>query len=324
MKKDPRLPPCVYLKHGAYYLVKKNKWTRLGKDFQEAMTAYGRIIAPTGGMPELIDDTLTRAEDRCKPNTLKQYKVAAGKIKKTFIEFAPHQVKPLHVVQFLDCYRNSPSVANRTRTLLKLAFDLAVLRGLCESNPVLSIPTMRENKRARYLTDEEYLRIWHHAPPVLQCIMDMCYLTGQRIGDILNIRLSDISREGIAFQPEKTTRKDGTGKKVLITMTPDIKDVITRAKTLHGPVTRIALFGLKKGGKPRGYAGVADAWNKATKKAGVTDAHLHDLRAKSLTDAKAQGLDPQQLALHATESMTLRYLRGLETPTAQGPKRIKS
>lgn len=29
MVAESNLPPCVYFKHGAYYLVKKNKWTRI-------------------------------------------------------------------------------------------------------------------------------------------------------------------------------------------------------------------------------------------------------------------------------------------------------
>ncbi len=31
-KKDRHLPPCMYIKHGAYYLVRKGKWERLDKD----------------------------------------------------------------------------------------------------------------------------------------------------------------------------------------------------------------------------------------------------------------------------------------------------
>ena len=34
-----------------------------------------------------------------------------------------------------------------------------------------------------------------------------------------------------------------------------------------------------------------------------------DLRAKALTDAKAQGLDAQKLAGHATEGMTAHYTK---------------
>ena len=55
-KTDRHLPPCVYLRHGAYYLVRRGKWTRLAADLPEALKEYARLHAqPSGGMAALID-----------------------------------------------------------------------------------------------------------------------------------------------------------------------------------------------------------------------------------------------------------------------------
>ena len=40
---------------------------------------------------------------------------------------------------------------------------------------------------------------------------------------------------------------------------------------------------------------------------------FHDIRAKSITDAEAQGLDPQRLAGHTTAKQTETYLRSKRT-----------
>ena len=50
----------MYMKHGAYYLVRKGKWERLDKDYQGALLAYAKIMGGKGqgGMSELIDDAL--------------------------------------------------------------------------------------------------------------------------------------------------------------------------------------------------------------------------------------------------------------------------
>jgi len=85
-----------------------------------------------------------------------------------------------------------------------MAFDRAVLKGMCDSNPVLAAPRHKERRRTRYLTDEEFVLIRKHANPVMQVIMDLCYLTGQRVGDVLSIRQGDISPDGIVFRPAKT------------------------------------------------------------------------------------------------------------------------
>ena len=44
-QKDRHLPPCVYHRHGAFYLVKRGKWTRLADEYHAALIVYARIVA---------------------------------------------------------------------------------------------------------------------------------------------------------------------------------------------------------------------------------------------------------------------------------------
>ena len=306
-RKDRHLPACVYQKHGAYYYVKGGKWNRLGTDLRTALQEYARITTTRAGMNKIIDRVIDDAKSRVKPRTLAQYEQVAATLKEVFKEFSPDQVKPEHVFQLMDHHRATPNMANRMRTVLKMAFDFAVISGQCLSNPVSSIPRHPEKKRDRYLSDAEYTAIWNEGSPTLQAIMDLAYLTGQRIGDVLAIRLSDISKEGISFQQEKT------GKRLMVIMSPALGKTISAAKGLHGrQVTPTYLLG-QRNGKIRCYHGVRDLFYRAATKAGVEDVHLHDLRAKSITDAKKQGLDPQALAGHTTEAQTIRYIRHRET-----------
>src|SRR6266853_2263407 len=56
-KVDRHLPPCVYQKHGAYWLVRPGKWHRLGTNLLTALAEYGRgITEPKGGMADLIEE----------------------------------------------------------------------------------------------------------------------------------------------------------------------------------------------------------------------------------------------------------------------------
>ena len=43
-KVDRHPPPCVYQKHGAYWLVRAGKWHRLGTNLVTALAEYGRRI----------------------------------------------------------------------------------------------------------------------------------------------------------------------------------------------------------------------------------------------------------------------------------------
>ena len=63
-----------------------------------------------------------------------------------------------------------------------------------------------------------------------------------------------------------------------------------------------------------------DLLQRYVDKAGLDDIHLHDFRAKAITDANKQGHDPQALAGHTTEAQTVRYLRDKEIPRVYGPR----
>lgn len=235
-KKNRNLPPCVYEKHGAYYLVKKNKWTRLGDDLGSALAEYARRTAPaSGSMRKLLMETVEVAAERVKPNTLAQYRIAANKLADIFAEFEPGQVTGRDVAQMMDALRNTPNMANRMRSVLKLAFDRAVLKGLCDNNPVLSAPRHAEKHRTRYLTDDEFNRIRSYPNDAVAIVADLCYLTAQRISDILSIRQSDITDDGIVFEPAKT---DKQGKKLLITWNPELRAVVARARAMHNTAPR--------------------------------------------------------------------------------------
>jgi integrase len=314
-KHDLDLPANCYRKHGAIWCVRRGKWQRLGKTLPEAMRAYAKLLeADTpSGLGDLLDDYLSDARIRdLALRTLEQYESAVIRIRLAFREFRPEHVRPVDVAQYLDAMKQTPNMANRHRTVMLGAFRLALRRGLVETNPVAAVAPFRERKRDRYLTDGELAAIRAECSDRLRCVVDLCYLTAQRIGDVLLLTERQITEQGIEVDQQKT------GKRLIIRWTDDLKAVVDRARALQKSRS-LALFG-DSNGKPWDYSAVRQSWNRATKRALVSDAHLHDLRAKSLTDARAQGLDPQRLAGHSTEAQTTRYLRGIERDVVDGPK----
>lgn len=323
-KTDRHLPPSVYHVHGAYYLVKRlppdetPRWHHLGRDYAGAMLEYARKIGQASGageqgtMAALLARVVADAEARqLSASTLKAYRRAVRTLTPVLVEFRPDQVRPKHIAQIMDAWRDKPAEANHLRTVLKLAFTAAVRAGQCDSNPVASIAPHPVRARTRYITDAEYRAIHQAAPPAMRCIMDLAYLTGQRISDVLAIRAADLTPDGIEITQQKT------GHPLIIPWNPDLRAAVEAAQSLHSTAKLILLA--QRNGRPRSYGGVRDLWERACLRAGVADAHLHDLRAKALTDAKAQGLDPQALGGHASESNTRRYLRGRERHVAAGP-----
>ena len=318
-KTNRNLPARMYLKHGRYWYVEKGQWHKLSTDYAQALQQYANRTATSGsGMPALIDRFLLEVAPTKATKTEKEYKRLGALLKETFAEFQPRQIKPHHVATAIDDEaKKAPVQANRLRQLLSVIFSYAVRWGIVDANPCRDVRGISVKKRDRYITDDEFAAVKTSANASISCIMDVCYLTAQRISDVLKIKLSDISDDGVYFQQGKTKNK------LRVRMTPELAKVIERAKKLHNKVRGLTLFH-GRGGKPYSYFGVSTMFRRACKNAGVEDFHLHDIRAKALTDAEHQGLDAQRLAGHKSRAMTEHYIKARETEEATPPSLPKN
>lgn len=306
-KHDRHLPPCVYLRHGAFYLVKAGKWTRLGADLPTALAEYARRIAqPTGGMAALIEEALPDIVADKRPATVKLYTLAARQLQRILVEFSPEQVTPQVVAQLRRGLRDTPVMANKCVMVLKMVFYWALENGQATSNPAVGAAKYKERARTRRVTLDEFAAIRQHASPRLQVVMDLCYLTGQRIGDVLKIRRGDLLDAGVYVRQQKT------GAELTVAWSPDLRAAVERAKAQHGSVARMRLI-------PWAYRTMHQDWTAAVKAAGVEHCTLHDLRAMSASDTKRQGGNAQALLGHTNPRMTERYLRDSDVPVVSGP-----
>lgn len=314
-KHNRNLPARMYLKHGRYWYVIGGKWHKLSTDYTEALTQYARHTSSAGdGMAGLIDRFLLEVAPLKTAKTQKEYKRLGERLKKIFAEFTPAQVKPHHIAKVIDHEaKKAPVQANRMRQLLSVIFSYGVRWGTVDANPCRDVKGISVKKRDRYITDAEFAAVKAAANASIGCIMDFCYYTGQRISDVLKVRLSDITTDGVYFEQGKT------GKKLMVGMGAELAEVIERAKGLHNKVRGMTLFH-GRGGKQYGYFGVSAMFRRACKTAGVENFHLHDIRAKSLTDAQRQGIDAQRLAGHKSAAMTAHYVKARNVEVAQSPK----
>ncbi|MFI8479686.1 tyrosine-type recombinase/integrase [Pseudomonas sp. NPDC078700] len=317
-KKDRHLPARMYQRGPSYYYVEAGKWENLGKDYVQALMLYAKRNSNSSknAMTDLIDRVMEHITPRRAKNTIEQYSMVAERMKVYLAEFEPSQVLPRHIAQIKMHLADTPAMANRTLSFLRVAFGYALEWGDVDSNPCVGIKPHAENKRDRYITDQEFHAILAQCSEYMKCVFELTYLTGQRISDVLAIRLSDVSEEGIQFQQKKT------GSKVLVSMSPDLRAIIARCKALPRPVRGMNLICNKKGLQVD-YSTVKVTWAAARKAAKVDDVKIHDLRAKALTDTKRQGNNAQKLGGHSSERMTARYLRNREHDVAHPPQMPK-
>ena len=134
---------------------------------------------------------------------------------------------------------------------------------------------------------------------------------GLRVGDLLSLTRAQLEEEGIRIKTQKTKNKQ------FIVWTPALWDAVNRLKSLRLPVASLYLI-CTKSGQPYTRDGFLSLWQRtmvrAYKQGEIKERFtFHDIRAKAITDAKDQGLDPQRLAGHATAKQTETYLRSKRT-----------
>lgn len=315
-KKDKHLPPCVFLKHGAYWYVKGGKWKRLGAELHAALEEYARIHKiKSGGMAELIESALPFICQGKAVSTAKKYRGTATFLQEVLKNYTPHTVTQRTVVAIRRELVSQSSVCNRTISVLRQVFDYALEEGIVESNPCVGIKSVPPNKRQRLMTFDEFFAIREKAGPILQIVMDLCYLTGQRISDVLKMQRSDLNETGIFVAQQK-----GRGRiRMLIAWNHDLRAATEAALALHGKVPSLYLLPGYRPGRPPSYNTIWAQYKKAREAAGVPDVVIHDMRAQSGTEAEEQGIDPQKLLGHTNPEMTKRYLRAKKVPIVEGP-----
>lgn len=321
---DLDLPPRMHLKAGTYWYVTSTaprKWIKLGPDLPRARLKWAVIEngGDEGDNPlfcSLMDAwAASPAFEGLAPTSRAIYTSSIKRLRTFFAGARVRDIRPQHIALWLDKHP-SRHQANIGRAVISNVMAVACRRGLVERNPAKEIPPLRVRGRDRYITDAEFFAIRSAACEVVRCAIDLSYLTGARISDVLKMKLADVQAEGLYIAQQKT------GKRQRFELSPGLADAIACAKALPRPVRGLHLI-CDGSGKPYKHPAFYSMWLQACAAAGVEDVHFHDLRAKAATDAKRLGMDYQAILGHTTQAMSDKYVRTRETETVMPLPKIK-
>ncbi len=150
---------------------------------------------------------------------------------------------------------------------------------------------------------------------MIQCYMDLLYLLFQRGTDVRLMRASEIEGDHIVVQPTKT--EDSSGLKVMLPITPDIRRVLDKIKSISKMRSTFVIH--TEHGQPYTASGVRSAFKRAAIRSGVEGVTLKDIRAKAASDAKKQGFTEAQIQValvHSDQATTLGYIRDQDAPVS--------
>jgi integrase len=354
MKKDRGLPSGVFQRRRWYSRAMRQGdkivWIKLSLVKDGMAVLYAKMAelhtADVGRdrITALVGQWLNEVSATHKPKTQANDKWVMTAISEAFVEFRASQITPPDVVLWLKKFRDKPRTHNEMRAGLRELMRFAEAEGHRPSgtNPVDSVKTMKVKARTRYPTDSELRRIKFAAcvgadgkrtrmGPTIAALIDLAYLTGQRVGDLLELRWSKkaatengevvapyVGDDGLYFKPAKTA--GSTGAKVKIEWSPRLLAVIERFKSMGR--RNMTYVVTSQEAQRYDYQAFKSAWARAVERSGVQDLHFHDLRAKALTDKdEAEGIGAAQtMGAHSTQGQTADYIRHRKSKSAKATR----
>lgn len=305
-------------------------WTRLGKVGQDAQIfeALSRIHrTPRATNINLIIDGYLRSELHKKsPATQKSYLKRAETLRGVFGHMHPESLTAADVVNFVearaqgtDKVLGAPATANHEKSVLKLAYQWALERGMVSRNVVADVTFTADTSTAARrikgtngksrtdVTNPMLETFLAHAPAWLQCWALLAATTGARVSDVVTWTWDNVSETEIRW----TIRKGG--EEHAITITPQVRLVLDRCRKLDSK-SRYVLVSAR-GTKCRDRT-VNRAWEylRAKTPAAFELGYWlpHDLRARAIADVTiAAGGDlgaGQRLVKHSRQGTTQRYI----------------
>jgi integrase len=312
--KDKDLPARVYKRHGAFYFVARDgKWIRLGDTKATALRAYAELLEPSSTTFAAVAERyrLTILV-RKSPKTQYEQEHQLSRLLTVFGHMGIGDIRRGHVAQYRD-ERGAPVAANREIALLSHIFARAMEWEIVDSNPCTGVERFTEKPRRRYVTDAEFLAVYEGAGPLIQIMMGLALLTGQRESDLLRIRASDLTDTGIAFQQRKT------GKRLTVAWSDPLRFVARQALELPRSGVQSLYLICQPDGQPYTASGFQTAWQRhmtARMEGGKLAERFtfHDLRAKAGSDGSDGRLlghaDPRMLErVYKRKSEVVRPVR---------------
>lgn len=222
-----------------------------------------------------------------------------------------------------------PATVNRHLALMKTVYSIGIRNKKIAANPVKLVKLYPENnKRVRYLTDDEESRLFRALPECYHPIVEIGLLTGLRASNLLGLRWPDVDlKEGVYTIPMSKS-----GATLRLPMHSRVKEILSRLP--RSKVVRLAaaepeghkgpyVFAGPAGEPPRDFTHTFAA---AVKRAKIHDLHFHDLRHTWASRMAMGGVDLrtiQHLGGWKTLSMVERYTHLSPDHTRQAIERLQ-
>lgn len=221
------------------------------------------------------------------------------------------RLTPGQLTRYMDWRGEQSRVrANHELAAISAAYAWGVARDWCPSNPAGAVRKFSIARRQRYVTDAEFWSCHDSAPPVIQVAMVLALVTGLRLSDLLSLRLSAATDDGLLVATSKT------GERLLFGWTPRLRAAVDACAAIPARPDICPWLLPTRSGDRYTRDGFQSIWQRHqrdwSKSTGHERFRWHDIRAKSATD-HATG---EHLGHRRTDVLQMHYRNRL-------PKRVE-
>jgi integrase len=295
-----------------------------GEDPVEIRKASRR--APS--LADLAADYLERhAVPKKRPKSVRDDRAMLDKIivpklgAKKVASIGRRDIEAIHVAM-----KDRPYQANRVLSLLSKMFNLAVEWEWRPDNPARGIERYEEQKRDRWLSDDELRRLCtvldEHTNTRAANAVRLQLLTGARLGEVLGSRKGDFDlQRGVWTKPSHQTKQKRTEH---IPLNAQALALIASIIETSDPDSPFLLRGNKPGQPLRD---IKKFWSAAVHKAGIINYRRHDNRHTYASHLVSSGLSLEivgRLLGHTTATTTKRYAHLADDPLRAATNRFGS
>ena len=289
---------------------------KLGRTESEAFETYAKRVAITENC-ETLRKVFTRYRLEILPtksaSTQKQRKYSLPRLMTAFGDLIPHELTPSMIYRYMDHVKKvkSEKWANTDLECLSHALSCAVRWGTIDRNPVIGqVRKFSTKGRKHRVTNEDLLSFAELLPRKWQLYISLKLCTrGRRKGELLRIKLTDCTEDGIEFRNNKNPDDI-----YLVEWTPNLKSIVNELKSL--PPRRIgsAYLFVNRDGKPyinettgetSGFDSMWQRWMKKAEEKGIQRFTENDLRKKAIEGESLQRA--QELLRHTTSQTTKKH-----------------
>ena len=327
------LPPNLYVRNNGYYCYRDPRTGKeygLGRDKRIAITEA--IAANMELMPRLSERTLAqRITDentvtfhqwldkydsivqtrRLKPSTMANHRSKIGIFREYFDDKPMMDFTTKNIATFISHYvdQGKSSSAKLMRGTLLDIFREAIADGIIQSNPVEASRNPRHEVKRSRLSIDDFFTIKASAsslPSWFSSAIDIALVTGQRMGDICNMKWSDIANDRLLVKQGKT------GSMVAIPLAISIANMSLEGVIERCSKSSVHIVTVRTGGKVAERT-MSDYFTKSRKLSGLAwkgdPPSFHEIRSLSARlHTEARGSEfAQRLLGHKTAEMTARY-----------------